>query len=190
MRVGPRLPYRFRMQTERTASLLDSKTIEKFSALIHDIRFAMLTTVGSDGSLHSRPMATLGKEFDGDLWFFTDDSSGKVDEIQQERHVCVSYAEPEDQKYVSVSGVAQLVQDRQRAKELWTPAANAWLPQGVDDPRLALLRVRVQAIEYWDTPGGKMVQLYGMAKAALTGERLKHAGDHRASDVVPRKETF
>lgn len=184
-----RAGYRKNMNQE-TLSTLDTEAVEKFSELIGDIRFAMLTTVAEDGSLRSRPMAKLGKDFDGDLWFFTEDDSGKVDEITEENHVGVSFAEPEKQKYVSVSGLARVVRDKARAKELWTPAAKAWFPKGVDDPHLALLRVRVRTIEYWDSPNSKMVQLYGFAKAVLTGKRIEHAGDHKKVDIVPRQETL
>ncbi len=173
----------------QTSTSLDPKTSQKFSEMIGDIRFAMLTTVGADGSLRSRPMATQKTDFDGDLWFFTDDDSPKVDEIHQEHHVAVSYADPGSQKYVSVSGFASMVQDRQRIRELWTPAVKVWFPRGVDDPHLSLLRVRVQAIEYWDSPSSKMVQLYGFAKAVLTGKRPENVGDHKKIDVTPPAES-
>ncbi|RYD97139.1 MAG: pyridoxamine 5'-phosphate oxidase, partial [Sphingobacteriales bacterium] len=32
---------------------------------------SMLTTLDESGALHSRPMAMMDIEFDGDLWFFT-----------------------------------------------------------------------------------------------------------------------
>ena len=34
------------------------EAVKRIGELIKDIRIAMLTTVASDGSLHSRPMAT------------------------------------------------------------------------------------------------------------------------------------
>ncbi len=150
--------------------------VKKLADLINDIEFAMLTTVEPDGSLRSRPMATQKIEFDGNLWFFTDADSAKAHEVAREQHVNVSYAKPDDQKYVSVSGVAQLVNDPAKAKELWNPIYKAWFPNGLDDPRLALLRVQVQKAEYWDTPSGKLVQLFGFAKALATGERY-HADE-------------
>jgi hypothetical protein len=33
--------------------------------------------------------------------------------------------------------------------------------------------------EYWDVDDSKMVQLYKMAKAALTGEPPKNLGEHK-----------
>jgi hypothetical protein len=48
--------------------------------------------------------------------------------------------------------------------------------------------VRVNSIEYWDSPSGKMVQLFGAAKAALTGKRIGKVGEHRKVDIAPQAE--
>ena len=163
--------------------MADRNDIEKIRDLIKGIRFAMLTTVDTDGSLRSRPMATQEAEFDGELWFFTGASSPKVDEVERDHRVNVSYAAPDDNTYVSVSGTARLVRDKAKAKELWNPALKAWFPEGLDDPDLALLRVRVEKAEYWDSPSSKMVQLYGLAKAVLTGKRADDIGENEKIDL-------
>lgn len=151
----------------------------KLGELIKDIRVAMLTTVDKEGRLHSRPMATQQTEFDGTLWFFTDANSVKVHELQRDRHVNVSYANPEDQRYVSVSGMASTMTDRGKMEELWSPLHKAWFPKGLDDPNIALLRIDVDRAEYWDAPSSAVVQLFGFAKAMLTGKRYGEEGvDH------------
>jgi len=144
--------------------------LEKLNELIKDINFAMLTTAEADGTLRSRPMATQKAEFDGDLWFFTKADAPKVDEIEHEHNVCVSYASPEKQHYVSMSGKAQTIRDRAKIEELWTPELTAWFPKGLDDPNIALLKVNVSQAEYWDSPNSTVVYLIGLAKAAVTGE--------------------
>ena len=152
--------------------------IKKMGEMIKDIRFAMLTTAMPDGTLRSRPMATQQAEFDGDLWFFTGQSTAKVDEIQQDQHVNISYANPDDNRYVSVSGRARLVRDQQKMKELWNPMFKAWFPDGLDDPDLVLLKVDVTQAEYWDSPSSKMVQLAGLVKALATGQRADDIGEN------------
>ncbi len=145
------------------------KDIQKLGELIKDIRIAMLTTADADGSLRSRPMATPKQAFDGTLWFFTRASSPKVDEVEQAHEVNLSYAAPDSNTYLSVSGTAQLVRDQEKAKELWNPLLKAWFPQGLEDPDLALLRVSVEKAEYWDSPSSTMVQIAGFVKAIATG---------------------
>jgi general stress protein 26 len=169
--------------------MVDSRkdAIEKLGSLIKDIKFAMLTTVHEDGSLHSRPMATQQQEFDGNLWFFTKADSSKVEDARRERHVNVSYAEPEDQKYLSVSGTAEIVRDREKMEELWNPIYKAWFPKALEDPEIALLKVKVEGAEYWDTPSGKMVQLIGYVKAMVTGEPYKASKDEH-DEVALKKD--
>ena len=159
-----------------------NENIKKLRELIKDIRFAMLTTVEEDGTLRSRPMATQELEFDGDLWFFTYGKAPKMDEVQHHQQVNVSYAEPKDQKYVSISGTGQLVRDRQKIEELWNPLYKAWFPQGLDEPDLALLKVSAEKAEYWDSPSSKVVRLVGFVKAVVTGERIGNPGDNQKID--------
>jgi general stress protein 26 len=139
---------------------MDTRTISaemrKVALMIRGIKAAMLTTTAPDGTLHSRPMATQEAEFDGVLWFFTRAESGKVDDIQHDAEVNVSYASPEDHRYVSLSGRASLVRDREKIEELWDPSYRVWFAKGLDDPELALLRVDVRSAAYWDMLTGSM----------------------------------
>ena len=153
------------------------EAVKTLGKLIGDIKFAMLTTAEPDGTLRSRPMATQQKDFDGTLWFFTKAASPKVAEAQQDHHVNVSYSSPDHNQYVSVSGLATLVRDQAKAKELWNPLYKAWFPDGLDDPDLALLRVDVTKAEYWDTPSSPVVHVVGFVKAMATGTSYK-PGEH------------
>lgn len=129
------------------------ENVEKLRELIKDIDFAMLTTVHADGSLRSRPMSTQEAEFDGDLWFLTSADTAKAYEIRQDSRVNVSYAQPDDQRYVSVSGTAALLNDRAKIDEFWTPAYKIFFPDGKDDPNLRLIKITVDKAEYWDSKG-------------------------------------
>jgi general stress protein 26 len=160
--------------------------LSKVDELIRDIPVAMLTTADDDGSLRSRPMAARQAAFDGNLWFFTRADAPKVDELQQHPQVNVSFADPERQYYVSVSGTATLVHDRQKMEELWSPRLRTWFPQGLEGPNLALLQVHADTVEYWDAPSSTMVQLLGVVKATLTGESPQ-PGEH-AKLVVDERQ--
>lgn len=159
-----------------------NENIRKLGEMIKEIKFAMLTTAEPDGTLRSRPMATQATEFNGELWFFTAASAPKVDEIEQDHHVNLSYAAPDKNLYVSVSGKARMVRDKQKAEELWNPAYKAWFPKGLDDPDLALLKVSVTQAEYWDSSSSAVVHLVGFVKALATGERY-HAGENEKIDL-------
>ena len=140
--------------------------------LIENIEIAMLTTTDTDGTLRSRPLQTVGVEDDGTLWFFTSQSSPKVAEAQSDAgRVNVSYAHPGKQDYVSVSGRASIVRDRERMRRMYTKWVEVFFPKGLDDPDLALMRVDIEKAEYWDSPGSTALRLYGLAKGILTGNK-------------------
>ena len=153
-----------------------AETIEKLNLLIKDIKIAMLTTI-SQGILRARPMATQETAFDGTLWFFTSKQTHKAEEIAEDNRVNVSFAEPDDNRYVSMSGTAELVDDREKFEELWSPFYLSWFPDGLDDPSLILLKVTVEQAEYWDATSSTLVEALGLLKALVTGERT-NGGDH------------
>ena len=144
---------------------------EKLREMIKDIDFCMLTTIDENNDLHSRPMS-LNREVDeaGNLWFFTSASSHKVSEVSRSPKCNVSFAAPDDNRYVSITGAAELVTDKRKIRELWKPILQAWFPKGTDDPDLALLRVEIEKAEYWDSPSSKVAQVVSFVSALVTGE--------------------
>jgi general stress protein 26 len=154
-----------------------SDEVKKIAEIIKSIKFAMLTTASEDGSLRSRPMATQQVEFDGDLWFFTREDSGKVSEAEQRHEVNVSFADPDKGKYVSTSGEAEIVKDREKMKELWKPIFKTFFPQGLEDPELALLKVNVRQAEYWDSASTSIGRAIDFAKAYIKKD-ASELGEH------------
>ena len=171
-------------EVNSSQNLSRQQMIAKVGELIKGIKMAMLTTEAEDGLLHSRPMATQMTEFDGTLWFFTAVSSGKVDELDWNPEVNLSYAQPSESRYVSISGTGEVVDDRGKMQELWNEIYRAWFPQGLEDPNLGLLKIEVSSAEYWEAPSGKMVQILGHLKALATGESLRgEGGEHGTMDI-------
>ena len=127
--------------------------IAQLSELIKDVEVAMFTTTGVDGRLYSRPLGTQQVDFDGDLWFATAADSPKVAEISLNPRVNVAYASTSKNTYVSVSGRARIVDDREKIEALWSPAMKLFFPGGKDDPNLRLIQVRAETAEYWEGPG-------------------------------------
>lgn len=153
---------------------------EQLWELIKDIRFAMFTTRHGNGHLHSRPMTTQNRKIDEDrtLWFFMSRRSEPVADLATESTVNIAYADPGKDAYVSVSGNAKVVEDAAKKKALWNKMTEAWFPGGIDDPDLALVRVDIVHADYWDVKTNKLVQLYKMAKAAVTGKPPQNMGEH------------
>ncbi|WP_234031233.1 pyridoxamine 5'-phosphate oxidase family protein [Mycetocola zhujimingii] len=148
--------------------------------LVKASKIALLTTVTPSGQLHSRPLATQESDFDGDLWFFTQDPSSKVDDIRSNDQVNAAFESGKG--YLSISGSATLVHDRDKINELWSPALEAWFPDGKDDPTVALIKVSAQSAEYWATNEPGVVTMFKIAKAVVTGSQ-PDIGDNKSVDL-------
>jgi general stress protein 26 len=149
--------------------LIEAAHVAELAAKIRPTRFAMFTTVDQHGHLTSNPMTNQDIDDDGSLWFYTSTLSGLWENIAHRPEVNVSFAEPEDNHYVSVSGTAERVVDRARIKTMWNPMVEAWFPHGPEDEHVVLVRVAPHGAEYWDSNESKMVRMFQMAKAAITG---------------------
>jgi general stress protein 26 len=160
------------------------REVRRLRKLIKGARIAMFTTTAADGRLRSRPMATLKGGFDGDLWFVTRSTTPKAEEIRDNQHVNVAYADPEGERYASISGLASLVRDPAKVEELWSRRLRAWFPGGKKDPELALIRIRIDRAEVWDPKTANMVHLEGLG-AVLANQRSGRAEDRAPGAPAP-----
>ena len=140
---------------------------EKLWDAIEAIRTAMLTTVTADGSLDSRPMSAQLDRADRSLWFITSFDTGAAHEIADGAEVNVAFGDTGGRTWASVSGTARVVRDPVKAKALWSPFAEAWLPEGPEASNVALIHVTPSHGTLWDMPS-KLVQLFQVAKANVT----------------------
>lgn len=154
-----------------------SSQVAELADKIKSVRFAMLTTIDEHQHLISRPMTKQDLDGEGNLWFFTSSTTDLSENIAVRPQVNVAFSEPDDHLYVSVSGRAERVLDPAKIKELWNAGAQAWFPNGPDDPQVLLIKVVPHAAEYWNSSGSGMVQLFKMAKAVLTGT-TPDGGEH------------
>lgn len=138
----------------------------KFWDAIEDIRVAMLTTE-TDNGLESRPMSAYVDRQAGDIWFITKLNTDKTQEIKDNAHVSLAFANASTNKYVSVTGTARVVRDVAKQQELWGPFAEAWLPEGPEAPTTGLIHVTPAYGTVWDSPG-KLATLFRVAKANVT----------------------
>lgn len=149
---------------------------------INEVRTAMLTTYNPEKGFSSRPMGTAEVDAEGNVWFFTNEFSAKVSEISVENTVSLTYSDTKNHTYLSIMGEAEIVEDKNKMKELWNPFIKAFFPEGLDDPKLALIKISPTDAEYWDSSSSSMVVLFNMLKAAVTGKRYDE-GNHGKIDL-------
>ncbi len=142
----------------------------KLYDLMEKIGIAMLTTVETDGSLHTRPMGFREADAEGDLWFFADKTESVAKNVAANPRVGLGFSDTHGNVYVAVSGTGTLVDDRATIDEKWVDSLKAWFPKGKDDPSIVLLRVSPEKGEYWNSVASPLVVAVGFVKAKLTGK--------------------
>ncbi len=159
---------------------MSAEDTRKVAELLQGERFGFLTTTTPEGKLTSRPMALQEVEFDGDLWFFAERDSDWVAHIAASPEVNVGVGS--GGTWVSLTGHALVVTDPAKKRELWNSGAEAWLPQGPEDPSVILVKVDADSAEYWDAPGGRLATAFSFVKAKATGQRID-AGENAKVDL-------
>ena len=131
---------------------------KKLRKLVKGTRVVMLTTLTPDGRFRSRPMIAGDLE-GGALLFLTRVPTAKTSDIADQQRVHLAFADPDKNRYVSISGQASIQRDAERVRALWAKKHKTWFPGGKKDPDLAVLRVQIDQAEVWDRKANGMVPL-------------------------------
>jgi general stress protein 26 len=128
----------------------------------------MLTTLAGE-RLRSRSMHAILDREAGCFWFITDRRGAKKEEIMAAPDVCLAFADPGSNTFLSVTGRADMMRDIDEARALWSNEAQAWWPKGPTDPDVRVLRVVPDSAEYWDTRGNSIMVALKLTAARLSG---------------------
>ncbi len=124
---------------------------------------AYLTTVGPDGYPYTRAMLNLrnrkiypnlaevfsGHDEDFLIYFTTNTSSAKRDQILSNDKVSVYYCVPARYHGLMLMGNIEIVDDPAVKKMLWTPGWERYYPKGFDDPDHMVMRVFPRSARIW-----------------------------------------
>lgn len=148
------------------------EAIKKLKHLAENAGICMFLTFKAVRPMPARPMNLLKVDEDGTLYFFSEKTSNTNTEILTDPSVQLFFENRGRSEYLSVYGNATITQDREKIKELWTPAAKIWFQGGAEDPALTLISVKPHDVQYWDTKHNKMVQLLKMAASLVSGKTM------------------
>ena len=155
--------------------------LDKLKSFVDNGDIAMLCTLHED-HIHCRPMATSDLDEEGNLWFFTNEYSPKVDEVEDNNNITLCYTDHDNSKYICINGIGDIVTDRAKMEELFNSSVKNYFPEGLNDPKLALLKVSPKHAEYWDSQSSSMVHFMGILGSSLTDERSL-GGEHGEIDL-------
>jgi len=148
--------------------------VDRVWKLMDKISFCMLSTREGD-DIRARPMAAHIARDENAIYFLTDADSAKDEDVARDPHVGLAFADAGDQKYVSVSGRGEVLNDRTKIKDIWSLWAKAWW-SGPEDPAIRLLKVTPKDAQYWDSPG--TVMSYVKMFAATVSSARPAVGDN------------
>ena len=144
-----------------------SKDSDHVWDLMENIATCMMVTRDAR-ELRARPMAAYVRRHEDAIYFLIDRRQHKDDEIAKSPGVCLAFADNSGERYVSLTGHAEMLTDRAKIRELWSSSAKAYW-ETAEDANIRLLKVTPHDAQFWDSPDP--VETYvAMAASSLTGK--------------------
>lgn len=131
-----------------------------------------VTNIRTGQPLTTRPMSVQKMDEDGNLWFLSANDSNKNMQIENDSHVHLLFQGSKHSDFLSLDGTATISTDKKLIKELWEPLLKTWFTEGIDDPRITVIKVDVKEGYYWDNKHGNAIAFMKMAAGALMGKTL------------------
>ena len=119
----------------------------------------------------ARPLAAHIDRKEHAIDFLTDVDGHKDEQVAKFPTVSLAFSDGKKNRYVAITGKAEISNDRDRIKALWNPWAKAWW-DSAEDPKIRVIRVTPEDAELWDSPG-RVASTVAMLAAVLTGKSPK-----------------
>jgi general stress protein 26 len=120
----------------------------------------------------TRPMGIQKVDDDNNLWFLSADDSYKNAEIKNDSAVQLLFQGSDYSDFLSIYGTASISKDKEKIKELWNPMFKTWFTEGIDDPRISVIKVTPTEGYYWDTKHNRAVGLVKRIAGAIVGKTM------------------
>lgn len=148
-------------------NLSDVEAKKKFREMVDEIKVTMFATNLSKKPLDVAPMYTKRVDESGNLWFLSNANSDHNHNILQDAD-CQLFFGDGSSKFLSVFGTSEVINDRDTITSLYKKTDNAYF-EGPEDPQIRAIKFIPKEAAYWTPDGGKLVTLFKMGFAAVTG---------------------
>jgi general stress protein 26 len=122
--------------------------------------------------LSTRPMSVQKVDDDGNFWFLSSNDSHKNDELAKDPFVHLFFQGSAHSDFLNIYGMAFISEDKEKIKELWEPILKTWFTEGVDDPRISVIKVEPSEGYYWDNKHGNAVAFVKQLAGATLGKTI------------------
>ena len=154
-------------------NLSGTGAVEKIKELAGQAKTCFfITGFKARGPVATRPMSVQKIDSEGNLWFLSANDSHKNAEIKKDPHVQLMFQGSAHSDYLNLYGRATITTDKKKIKELWEPIVKAWFTEGVDDPRITVIKVVPSDGYYWDNKHGNAIAYIKMLAGAAIGKTL------------------
>ena len=156
-----------------TKNLVAKNAIEKLKSMVEEINICLFcTNLKTNDGATARPMGAQKVDDEGNIWFFSEKDSDKNKEIEESKEVQLFFCHPGKSSFLVVNGDADILFDKDKTEELWTPLMKTWFKEGKQDPHISIVKVKTTSAYYWDTEGNKMVNFFKMLASVASGTNL------------------
>lgn len=107
--------------------------------LINRIRHCQVGTNGEDGFPNIKTMSNRKHEGLKRIWFKTETSSRKVQQLRRDNSACVYLLDSKAARGLMLLGHMEILQDVKSKQLIWTENDNKYNPLGVEDPEISVL---------------------------------------------------
>ena len=132
--------------------------------------FCTSAATGESGG--ARPMSVQQVDEKGNLWFLSASDSHKNEELALNPKVTLYFQGSAHSDFLQLTGEATVSRDPEKIKELWEFVVKTWFTEGIDDPRITVIRVTPSGGYYWDTKHGNAVAGIKMLVGAALGKTM------------------
>ena len=158
---------------ENHKDLMGEEAISKMKSLVEKATTCFFCTkISANESFSTRPMSVQQMDEEGVLWFLSADDSHKNQEIGEDPSVQLLFQGSHYSDFLTLYGTATISRDKNKIKELWHPIIKTWFTEGVDDPRITVIRIVPSEGYYWDTKHAKVVGLVKRMVGAAIGKTM------------------
>ena len=159
-----------RRKTASKAVRKELSHIDRVWELAERIGICMFITWDGERQ-RARPLAAHIDRKEHAIDFLTDVDGHKDEQVAKFPTVSLAFSDGKKNRYVAITGKAEISNDRDRIKALWNPWAKAWW-DSAEDPKIRVIRVTPEDAELWDSPG-RVASTVAMLAAVLTGKSPK-----------------
>jgi general stress protein 26 len=155
---------------QHRADLQGQAAVCKIRELAEQKNCFFCTSIKTPEPSGARPMHVLQVDALGNLWFLSAIDSFKNQQLQENPDVKLYFQGSAHADFLELHGYAMLSTDKTRIQELWKPLLKNWFTEGINDPRITVIKFIPTSGYYWDTKHRHAVTGVKMLLGAALGK--------------------